>query len=314
MGSKYLQIKDADKVTIWVVTDNYYDANRPDKDFAKRYRAYPGHYIHAEHGLSFFIKTETAEKNGACMFDFGMDHYGVSNNIKLLGLNVASADAFALSHGHFDHYLGAKEILDENREGIKDGTPFYTGKEAFLHRYSLRPGAEAPVDIGRLEKTELESSGVKVIEVSEPMEFIPGGYLSGDIERTTSYEKPAPNLIVKRGNEMVPDSFSGEQSVFFNIKDKGLVILSGCAHAGIVNTVKHIQGITGIKKVHAVMGGFHLINAGEEKIKSTVEDIKAINPDIIIPLHCTGFEAVTAIMAEMPDAFFLNTAGTKYIF
>ena len=314
MRTECLKVTDADRITVWAVTDNYYDASRTDSGFAQRYRSYPGHYIHAEHGLSFFIKTEVDGKSGICMFDFGMDHCGVSNNIKLLGLDVSSSDAFALSHGHFDHYLGAAEILNENKADIKEGTPFYTGRETFLHRYSLRPGAEAPVDLGRLKKEELEASGVKVIEVSEPVEFISGGYLSGNIERTTSYEKPSSNLIVKRGDEMAPDSFAGEQALFFNIKEKGLVILSGCAHAGIVNTVKHIQKISGIKKVHAIMGGFHLINAGEEKIKNTVEDIKGINPDIIAPLHCTGFEAVAAFMAAMPDAFFLNTAGTKYTF
>ena len=301
-------------MTIWAVTDNYYDAGRTDSEFAERYKACPGHFIHAEHGLSFYIETESAGKSGACMFDFGMDHFGVGNNMKLLGLDVSSADAFVLSHGHFDHYLGASGILKAGSTGIKQDTPFYIGKEAFLHRYSLRHGVGAPVDLGLLDKAELEATGVEIIEVSEPIEFIPGGYLSGDIERTTAYEKPVPNLVVKRGEKIEPDSFAGEQAVFFNIKNKGLVILSGCAHAGIVNTVRHIQDLTGIKNVHAIMGGFHLINAGDEKIKSTVSDIKKISPDIIVPLHCTGFEAVAAFMAAMPDAFFLNTAGTKYMF
>ena len=99
----------------------------------------------------------------------------------------------------------------------------------------------------------------------------------------------------------------------FNAKGKGLVVLSGCAHRGIVNTVKHAQKMTGIEKVHAVIGGFHLTGAKPELIDKTVADIKAVRPDYIVPMHCTGYEAIGAFAREMPDQFILNTAGTKYI-
>ena len=100
----------------------------------------------------------------------------------------------------------------------------------------------------------------------------------------------------------------------FNVKGKGLVVLSGCAHTGIINTVKHVQKMTGVDKVHAVVGGFHLVNAKPEIIKSTVADMKSINPDYIVPAHCTGFEATIVFSNEMPGRFVLNTAGTKYTF
>ncbi len=314
MKSQGLTITDADRVTIRVLTDNYYDALRPDSEYARRYRSSPGRCIHAEHGLAFYIETESKGRSGACMFDFGLDPAGVENNMDLLGINIENADAFGLSHGHFDHFTGAAEILKRKRSIIKDKAPFYVGREAFLHRYSLQPGTDSPVDLGQLCKDDLEASGVKVHEVSDPMEIIPGGYISGDIERITSYENPASGLLVKRAGELVPDDFPGEQALFFNVKDKGLVIISGCAHAGIVNTIRHIQNITGIKKVHAVLGGFHLINAGQDKIMNTVTEMQSIDPDIIAPLHCTGFEAVIAIREALPDAFILNTAGTQYIF
>ena len=314
MKSQSLAITGADRVTIRVLTDNYYDALRPDSRYARRYRSSPGRCIHAEHGLAFYIETESGGRSGACMFDFGLDPVGVKNNMDLFDINIGKANAFGLSHGHFDHFTGAAEILMRKRSGIKDGTPFYVGREAFLHRYSLQPGTDTPMDLGQLYKEDLEASGVKIHEVSDPMEMIPGGYISGDIERVTSYESPVSNLLVKRANELVPDDFPGEQALFFNVKDKGLVIISGCAHAGIVNTVRHVQNITGINEVHAVLGGFHLINAGQEKIMDTVTEMQSINPDIIVPLHCTGFEAVIAIRGALPDAFILNTAGTQYIF
>jgi 7,8-dihydropterin-6-yl-methyl-4-(beta-D-ribofuranosyl)aminobenzene 5'-phosphate synthase len=106
----------------------------------------------------------------------------------------------------------------------------------------------------------------------------------------------------------------GEQALFFNVKGKGLVVVSGCAHAGIVNTVRQAQKVAGMDKLHAVMGGFHLINAKPEVIQNTVTDIKAMKPDHIVPAHCTGFETLVAFSKEMPDAFTLNTAGTKYTF
>jgi len=248
------------------------------------------------------------------MFDFGMNPTGVLNNMELLNLDVGKADAFALSHGHFDHWAGSMEILRRNRNKFKVEKPFYVGKEAFLHRYSLRLGSGEPMDLSQLNQTDLESSGVTIREIKDPMEIISGGYTTGNIERTTPYETPSSSLLVKRGDKLEPDDFKGEQALFFNIKDKGLVVVSGCAHAGIVNTVQHIRNISGIQKVHAILGGFHLVNAQEETIWNTIADIQEINPDILAPMHCTGFEALVAFSSAMPDAFILNIAGTRYTF
>jgi 7,8-dihydropterin-6-yl-methyl-4-(beta-D-ribofuranosyl)aminobenzene 5'-phosphate synthase len=148
MNLTELHVTDAEIVSVWVLTDNYYDATRPDTEYAIRYRSSPGKCIHAEHGLAFFIETESGGRKGACMFDFGMDPAGIGNNMRLLGIDMGKADAFGLSHGHFDHFMGAAKILKKNRALIKDGTPFYVGKEAFLNRYSFRPGAKI-AKIGR---------------------------------------------------------------------------------------------------------------------------------------------------------------------
>ena len=119
--------------------------------------------------------------------------------------------------------------------------------------------------------------------------------------------------MAKKGNEYVTETFSGEQAVILNAKGKGLVVLSGCAHRGIVNAIRQAQKMTGVEKIHAVMGGFHLTGAKPELILKTVGDIAAINPDYIIPTHCTGFEAIATFAREMPSKFILNTAGTRYI-
>ena len=308
------RVTEVDKLTVWVLTDNYYDVNRAEAKIGKRYRAVPGKSIHAEHGLSFYLETVVNGKTSACMFDYGLDPLGVMNNIGLLGLDIGKANAFSLSHGHWDHYVAAVSTLKQNQSRIVGGTPFYVGEEAFARRYSLRPGTTEAADLGQLRKEDIEALGLKVVEVKTPVEIIPGAHSTGKIERVTPYEKVPPSLLIKRGGKPEPDDMRGEQALFFNVKGKGLVVLSGCAHAGIVNTVKYVQKVSGTEKIHAVMGGFHLINAKAEVIQNTVADIKAMKPDYIIPTHCTGFEAVVAFSREMPNEFILNTAGTQYTF
>jgi 7,8-dihydropterin-6-yl-methyl-4-(beta-D-ribofuranosyl)aminobenzene 5'-phosphate synthase len=307
-------VTEVDKLTIWVLTDNYYDTTRADVKNTKRYRSKAGKSIHAEHGISFYIETLVNGKASTCMYDFGLDPMGVMNNIALLGIEVGKTNAFSLSHGHYDHYTSAAAILKQNQSQIVGGTPFYVGEEAFAQRFASRPGVKEPTDLGRLKKEDLEASGVKVVEVKTPFEIVPGAYFTGNIERVTTYEKVPKTFLIKRGENLEHDAFPGEQALFFKVKGKGLVVLSGCAHAGIVNTVKQAQKIAGTDKVNAIMGGFHLVNAKPEIIQSTVADIKAMRPDLIVPAHCTGFEAMVAFSREMPSEFVLNTAGTQYVF
>jgi 7,8-dihydropterin-6-yl-methyl-4-(beta-D-ribofuranosyl)aminobenzene 5'-phosphate synthase len=307
-------VTEVDKLTIWILADNYYDTNEPDTKITKRYRSVAGKAILAQHGLSYYIETVINGKTSACMFDFGLESVSVMNNIALLGLDIGKTGAFSLSHGHYDHYTGAAGILKQNQSKIAPGTPFYVGEEAFSRRYTLRPGAAEPTDLGQLSKEDIEALGVKVVEVKTLTEIVPGAYSTGKIERVTSYEKIPASQQVKRGDKIESDIFPGEQAIFVNVKGKGLVVLSGCSHCGIVNTVKHAQKISGTEKVHAIMGGFHLIVAKPDIIASTVADIKAMKPDHIVGTHCTGFRAMTALSREMPEEFTISTAGTKYTF
>jgi 7,8-dihydropterin-6-yl-methyl-4-(beta-D-ribofuranosyl)aminobenzene 5'-phosphate synthase len=310
-----VKLAELDKLVITIITDNYYDALRPDAPITKRFRTAPGQWMHAEHGLSYFIETASNGKTNGFMFDYGLDAPGVQRNMDVLGLDVGKADAFGLSHGHFDHWGAMVAMLTTNRAKIKKGTPLYLGDEAFERRYSLVPGGTERLDIGQLNKAEIEALDlVRVVEVKSPTEVIPGAYFSGNIERVTTYEKVPPSLLVKRGDAIVVDSFPGEQAMAFNVKGKGLVVLSSCAHAGIINTVMHVQKMTGVEKVYAVVGGFHLVNAPQQVIDSTVADMKTINPEFIVPAHCTGFEATITFAKEMPGKFILNTAGTRYTF
>jgi 7,8-dihydropterin-6-yl-methyl-4-(beta-D-ribofuranosyl)aminobenzene 5'-phosphate synthase len=302
---------EVDRLTITIVTDNYYDALRPDPPMGKRFRGFPGASIHAEHGLSCHLETVSNGRSNFFMFDYGLDPLGIIKNMDLLDIDVGKVDAFGLSHGHFDHWSGLSTILGRARPGVH----LYVGEEVFARRFSRRPGSNDLIDLGSLDKEAIEDQGiVEIVETSEPIEVMPGCYLTGTIGRVTDYEQGSPNLIIQREGSFELDHFPGEQAVVCIVKGRGLVILSGCAHAGIVNTVKHAQKISGIDKVHAVIGGFHLVNAAPEIIKNTVLDMKQIAPDYIIPAHCTGFEAIAQLAIAMPRQFILNTAGTQYLF
>lgn len=303
-----------ERLTVTIVTDNYYDALRPDTDIATRYRTTPGASLHAEHGLSFLVETVAAGNESAFMFDYGVDGTGVMSNMRLLDIDFGRLDALALSHGHFDHWGGLVAILKQNACLIHRDMPLYVGKEAFAHRFTLRlPGVLT--DIGKLDQRKLEQTErVKIAEIDRPTELVPGAYLSGPIERMTGYERVPAHLLIERGGELQHDQFEGELAVAFVVKGKGLVVLSGCAHAGIVNTIRHCQKLTGVDRLHAVIGGFHLIDSSWDAIESTIADVKAMSPDWVVPTHCTGFEATYRFRQEMPEQFILNTAGTKYFF
>ncbi len=234
--------------------------------------------------------------------------------MELLNIDFNKLEALTLSHGHWDHQLTIVEVLKTKRNVVRKGIPFYVGEETFVERFSKRPDGVI-LSLGQLKREDVEALGfVKIIEVKDPTPIVPGAYLTGKIEMVTDYEKGQPSLVIKRGDQFPQDFFIGEQVVVLNLKGRGLVVLSGCAHRGIVNGVRQAQKITGIEKIHAVAGGFHLTGARPEVIQRTIADIKGMSPDYIVPTHCTSFPAIAAFAREMPDQFILSTVGTRFTF
>jgi 7,8-dihydropterin-6-yl-methyl-4-(beta-D-ribofuranosyl)aminobenzene 5'-phosphate synthase len=308
-----VKIPEAEKIVITVITDNYADSLRPDYKIAKRWVRTSNRGLHGEHGLAYHVETTVDGQTHAFLFDFASDPQGMKNNIELLPLDLKNIEAIALSHDHFDHQAALVELLKAKRDEIPRGIPFYVGEQFFVGTYSRMPNGTIS-SIFALKREDVEGLGlVKVTEIKTPTPIVQGAYLAGRIEQVTDYEKIPPNFVKKRGDEYVQEDFIGEQAIVFKAKGKGLVVLSACAHRGIVNTVKQAQKITGIEKVHAIIGGFHLTGAKPELIQKTIADIKAVRPDYIVPIHCTGYEAVGAFAREMPEQFIVNTVGTKYI-
>jgi 7,8-dihydropterin-6-yl-methyl-4-(beta-D-ribofuranosyl)aminobenzene 5'-phosphate synthase len=313
MGQDAVKIPEAEKIVITVITDNLADATRPDYKIAKRHSG-PGleRALHAEHGLSYHIETIVNGKSHSCLFDFAAEFQGVKRNMELLKIDFKKLEALGLSHDHWDHQATLIEFLKTKRDEIPKGIPFYVGDKFFVGTYVKRPGGQVE-SLLALKREDIEGLGlVRIVVVKSPTAIIEGAYLTGKVEQITDYEKIPPFFVAQKGDEFVQEDFIGEQAIVLNAMGKGLVVLSGCAHRGIVNTVKHAQNMTGIEKVHTIVGGFHLTGAKPELIQKTIADIKTIRPEYIVPTHCTGFEAISAFAREMPDQFILNTAGTKY--
>ncbi|MBC7105969.1 MAG: MBL fold metallo-hydrolase, partial [Firmicutes bacterium] len=283
------------RVAILALMDNFFDGLLPSTPVARRRRglAAPGPVaplpppLTAEHGLSFLVEVATGGRTHTVLFDFGGSEDGVLRNLAPLKVDLGKVEALVLSHGHFDHFTGLEGLA----KGLPRGLTLYAGPEAFHRRFLARPDG-ALVDLGRLDPEGVRGLGLEIREVREPREILPGVLVTGPIPRVTPFERGAPALLVERDGERHTDDFPGELGLVFNLAGKGLVVLTACAHAGVVNTVKWAAEVTGEEKVYAVLGGFHLSGAPGEVVRSTVESLKALGPRYVVPMHCTGFSAV----------------------
>ena len=215
-----------------------------------------------------------------------------------------------LSHGHFDHFQGILQYLHKTKRKL----PLILHPMAFSERRSRRNAQQAML-LPTLQKHAFEASGAVFDEREEPSTLAEDLILvTGQVERETDFEKGSPGLEAKMGDEWIQDPFLDDQGIALNLKGKGLVVLSGCSHSGIINTVLHARRVTGVQHIHAVMGGFHLGGRSEALIEPTVDAILSINPDVLVPMHCTGWKAVHRFAEMMPDAFVFNSVGTTYLF
>ena len=164
-----------------------------------------------------------------------------------------------------------------------------------------------------LVRENLVAGGAQLHENQGPALLQDLALLTGTVEATTPYEKPLPGFKrVVQGQEE-PDPFSDEQALVLNVAGKGLVVIGGCCHPGIVNMTKYAQKLTGVNQLAAIIGGFHLTAGGDDLINGTIKGLKEMNPDLVLAGHCTGFKALTRLSAELPDNFMVSCVGTKVI-
>ena len=308
-----------DRVEILTLQDNYIDMTATDNSemirrAGVRTAGEKRKSVLAEHGFSAVVRTTVGDRTRTMLFDFGYSEIGAALNAKTLGVPMGEIEAIALSHGHSDHMGGFRDLV-----GLigKPGIELVVHPAAFkAPRYMKLDGGKSKSPSPPFTKEMTEAAGTKVVATKEPRPMLGGDVLFlGEIPRRTSFETGVPNAFYEEGGVEKKDMIEDDTSLVMNLKGKGLIILSGCAHSGIINTVTRAREVTGIDTVHVIMGGFHLNRAPSDPVVvQTIEALRKFAPRYIVPTHCTGRKSIQQIEAVMPESFLLNMSGTRLTF
>lgn len=327
-----------DGLAVRVLTDSSYDTPRvgsskwvkvkrsalgPADDFRKT--------LHNEWGLALALESRRGADTRHVLLDFGWTPTALMNNMEIMGVDGAKAQALIVSHGHYDHFGGLLGFLQKHRSQLPADLTLYIGGEDLFCRRKRggAPGGHL-TDAGHLDRRELEKLKVRVVTCENPTAILGHAFTTGHIRRT-SFETVLPTQQVeyfpsdgigcsipaeneKAKGKAVKDEHLHEHGTCYNIRDRGLVVMSSCGHSGIINTTRQAIEASGVRKVHAMLGGFHLFPADDAYLRKTVAEMKALDPDVIIPMHCSGPTLVALLKSEMADRVLTSTTGTEFVF
>ena len=255
----------------------------------------------AEWGISMLVEADGLK----VLFDTGLSFSAV-HNAQLLGVDLSAVDRIVLSHGHADHTGGLREVL--RRAGQKEVIAHpaiwekkYVSRQDEPERYIGIPFASE----------ELEALGASFILAEEPVRLSANMMTTGEIPMANDYEVIDPDLYVKEGGRLRPDNLADDLALVIDA-EFGLVVILGCSHHGIVNTLRHAQKLTGKESIYAAIGGTHLFGASQERLEKTVAVLREMGIQRLGASHCTGFASSAYLAREFGDAFFLNNAGTRF--
>ena len=287
----------------------------------------------AEHGFSALVHFPDSP-SGRILWDAGVTQVALMENLRRMEIDPNTIRQVALSHGHHDHNAALTALLQALDLGVEarewsgavsaeavahyqsaKRLPLVAHPAAFRERWGRK---EDGTWVGPLESPPWqtwESLGLEIRHSEGPYQLAPGCWTTGYVPRLSFEHSGRPaHLFYRQGDTMVPDDLEEDQAIVIHVQDKGLVILSGCAHAGIINTIEYARRISGVERVHAVIGGFHLARSKPEEVQATIDALQALAPVVLVPCHCTGFEAACAFAREMPGAFSPGVVGARYVF
>ena len=317
-------IEPVDSVTVTTLMDNVSDFFMPDQGPAHRATRTGGRRrtasmedgwgldaLVAEHGFSMLVTVTKGDVEHSILFDAGTSPDGVVENMRRLEIDPGGIEAIVCSHGHFDHTTGLDGLI--RRLGSAN-MPVLIHPHFWRRRRAVLPGRD-PQEIPTTSKRALIDAGFDVVEEGHPSFLFDRSVLiTGEVPRTTGYEPGFPPQQAWLSGRWEPDPLVlDDQALIVDVKDKGLLVITGCGHAGVVNICRYAQRLTHQRPIYAVMGGFHLNGPlFEPLIPRVMEDLDALAPSVIVPAHCTGWRAQHAIGARFADAFIPNSVGTRF--
>jgi len=326
-GRVTIGLEPVDSLTVTTLVDNVFDVFMPDQGPAHRVGPTsaplsvpiatmvgglgPAQLI-AEHGLSLLLTVTKGERSHQLLFDTGVSPDGMVANMDRLQVNPRDLEAIVCSHGHFDHTSGLDGLI--RRMGTT-GLPVLLHPDFWNRRRVTIPGHE-PREIPTTSRSALQGAGFTLIEERQPSFLFDNSVLvTGEVERTTGYEPGFPVQDAWRNDHWEPDPLVlDDQAVIVKVRDRGLVVFTGCGHAGIVNIARYAMSLTGESTVYGVFGGFHLNGPMfEPLIERVCSDLLAMHPRLVVPAHCTGWRAQHAMARAFGEAYVPDCVGTRFV-
>ena len=301
-SAREIPLEPVDRVNVTVLVDNFIDSTLRGSPGLSRPRDRKiDQPLLAEHGLSLFVEITHQGVTDSFLLDTGSTPLTIGYNAEKMGINLKELKGIFISHNHKDHTTGLETVL-----AITGPVPVFIHPYGFYTKWVKSRS-------NPLDKDRLAEMGAIWRAEEGPQPMAPCLSTSGSIARTTDFEEiiGLSDRKVEKQGVMEAESFLDDGALLMKVKGKGLTIVTGCAHSGIVNTIRHCQKLGGNDKIHAVIGGFHLTQASPERIAKTIQALKEKEIRYLAPSHCTGFEAMAAIRQACPEAFVIPSVGTR---